>query len=98
MARPEAAGVTLASTSRYRRALLERLLPSFEVVAPEIDEALAPGEAPAVRAERLAALKAEAGARQAADRIVIGSDQVASLSGRILRKPGRSRACHAATG
>ena len=88
MAPQEPAGVVLASTSRYRRALLERLLPSFEVMAPQVDEALVADEAPADRAARLAALKAEAGARQAADQLVIGSDQVASLSGRVLRKPG----------
>ena len=88
MARPEPAGVMLASTSRYRRALLERLLPSFEIMAPDVDESLIPDEAPAARAARLALLKAEAGARHAPDRVVIGSDQVASLNGRILRKPG----------
>jgi len=88
MARSKPAGVVLASTSRYRRALLERVLPVFEARAPEVDEALLPDERPAERAARLAVLKAESGASVATDKVVIGSDQVASLSGRVLRKPG----------
>jgi len=88
MVRPDTAGVLLASTSRYRRTLLERLLPEFEVMAPDVDEAVVADESPSARAARLAMLKAEAGVEHANDRVVIGSDQVASLSGRVLRKPG----------
>lgn len=43
----------LASTSRYRRELLSRLGLPFESVAPDVDEAALPGEAPAALAERL---------------------------------------------
>ena len=77
----------LASTSRYRRELLGRLHVPFEARAPQTDESALPGELP----ERMAARLAEAKARSIADRdsIVIGSDQVASLGGRLLRKPGR---------
>lgn len=80
--------VILASTSRYRAELLRRLLPAFTQEAPDTDETPMPGEAPAARAVRLAAAKARAVAARHEDAIVIGSDQVASLDGDILRKPG----------
>jgi septum formation protein len=76
----------LASTSRYRRELLERLGLPFEVRKPNADESALPGEAPERMAERLAAAKARGVASK--DALVIGSDQVASLDGRLLRKPG----------
>jgi septum formation protein len=80
--------VVLASTSRYRAELLQRLLPDFEQVAPGVEELGEPGEAPAERAARLARLKARAAAEKISDAIVIGSDQVAVLDGRVLHKPG----------
>ncbi|MGE5738696.1 MAG: Maf family protein, partial [Betaproteobacteria bacterium] len=55
--------LVLASTSRYRRQLLERLGLPFEVVAPNVDETPLAGEAPAVTALRLAVAKARAVAR-----------------------------------
>jgi septum formation protein len=76
----------LASTSRYRRDLLSRLGLPFEVRAPTTDEIAIAGEAPARMAERLAEAKARSVA--AAQAVVIGSDQVASLDGLLLRKPG----------
>ena len=76
----------LASTSKYRGELLARLGLPFEAVAPGVDEAPLPGEAPEARAARLAAAKARS--VRAADAVVIGSDQVASLDGALLRKPG----------
>jgi septum formation protein len=76
----------LASTSRYRQELLGRLRLPFEAVAPGVDEAPLPGEAPLARAARLAAAKARS--VQSDDALVIGSDQVASLDGALLRKPG----------
>lgn len=78
----------LGSTSRYRAELLQRLRIEFEQRAPGTDEAALPGEAPADRALRLAIAKAEAAAEGIADALVIGSDQVAELDGRILDKPG----------
>jgi len=78
----------LASTSRYRRDLLQRLRLPFEVVSPDVDEAALAGEAPAAMALRLALAKAQAVAAQAADAVVIGSDQVAELDGRAIGKPG----------
>jgi len=78
----------LGSTSRYRRELLERLRLPFTVVAPEVDEAPLPGEAPAALAQRLALAKARAVAELHPQAVVIGSDQVADLDGHALGKPG----------
>lgn len=77
----------LGSTSRYRRALLERLRLPFEVLAPEVDETPQPGEVPQALALRLARAKAEDVARRHAQAVVIGSDQVADLDGEPLGKP-----------
>ena len=78
----------LGSTSRYRRDLLERLRLPFTVVAPEVDEAPLPGEAPAALAQRLALAKARAVAALHPQAVVIGSDQVAELDDQALGKPG----------
>lgn len=78
----------LASTSRYRRELLQRLRLPFEVVAPEVDETPLPGEAPAELALRLALAKAQAVAQRHPQAVVIGSDQVAELDGEPIGKPG----------
>lgn len=85
----------LGSTSRYRAELLRRLLPGFEQRAPGTDETALPGEAPAERALRLAVAKAEAAADGQRDALVIGSDQVAELDGRMLDKPGSAEAARA---
>lgn len=78
----------LASTSRYRRELLSRLGLPFEAIAPDVDEAALPGEAPAALAERLALAKARAVAALHPGAVVIGSDQVADLDGESIGKPG----------
>ena len=78
----------LASTSRYRKELLQRLRLPFEVVAPQVDETAQPGEAPQPLALRLALAKARAVAQLRRDALVIGSDQVADLDGQGLGKPG----------
>ena len=78
----------LASTSRYRQALLQRLRLPFEVMAPAVDESRLPAEAPAAMALRLALAKARAVAALRPDAVVIGSDQVADLEGLALGKPG----------
>jgi septum formation protein len=78
----------LASTSRYRRELLERLRLPFDVQAPAVDETPLAGETPATLALRLARAKADAVAlRVSGDAIVIGSDQVADLDGEAIGKP-----------
>jgi len=76
----------LASTSRYRRELLSRLGLPFEAEAPDAPELAIEGEPPVAMAARLALAKARS--IDAPDAIVIGSDQVASLDGWLLRKPG----------
>lgn len=78
----------LASTSRYRRELLQRLHVPFDTVAPQVDETPLPGEAPAALATRLALAKAQAVAVLHPQAVVIGSDQVADLHGRPIGKPG----------
>ena len=78
----------LASTSRYRRELLERLRLPFTVHAPDTDETQRPGEPPATLACRLALAKAQAVAQQHPSAVVIGSDQVADLDGVPIGKPG----------
>ena len=80
-----APSLILASTSRYRHELLARLGLPFAVRAPGVAEQALDGEAPAEMAARLALAKARSIAAPHA--LVIGSDQVASLDGRILRKP-----------
>lgn len=80
--------VVLGSTSRYRRELLSRLHLPFEVAAPEVDETPQTGESPRDLALRLALAKARAVAARHPGAVVIGSDQVADLSGVPLGKPG----------
>lgn len=80
--------LVLASTSAYRRELLERLQLPFEVAAPEVDETPLAGETPVRTAERLARLKAQAVAPRFPGALIIGCDQVADLDGEPLGKPG----------
>ena len=83
------ARLVLASTSRYRRELLERLRLSFDVARPDVDETASPGESPRNLAIRLAQAKACAVATQLADDAwALGSDQVADVDGRARGKPG----------
>ncbi|MGH8128671.1 MAG: Maf family protein [Gammaproteobacteria bacterium] len=84
--------LVLASTSPYRRELLARLGLDFDTLAPEVDETLAAGEPPEQAVVRLAAAKAGAGAEQAPAAVIIASDQLASLNGRALGKPGNFEA------
>jgi septum formation protein len=85
--------LVLASTSRYRRALLERLRVPFECVAPQVDETALQGEAPQALAARLARLKAEAVAAARPGTVVVGSDQVALRGSEALGKPGSVERC-----
>jgi septum formation protein len=80
--------IVLASTSAYRRALLERLRLPFEVQSPHLDETRLPGEAARATALRLAEAKARAVAPSCPGALVIGSDQVAALGEAHLGKPG----------
>lgn len=78
----------LASSSKYRRELLDRLRLPFDVQVPNIDETPLPGETPEQTAMRLARDKAIAVAQQFPGALVIGSDQVATLDGAQIGKPG----------
>ncbi len=80
--------LVLASTSAHRRTLLERLTIPFAVARPDTDETPLPGETPAATAERLAAEKARAVARDWPDALIIGSDQVAHMGNEVFGKPG----------
>lgn len=80
--------IILASTSPYRRALLERLQLGFRCIPPKVDEQPNPNEAPDSLAERLARSKAQAVASLHPKALVIGSDQVASIDDLIIGKPG----------
>ena len=78
----------LGSSSAYRKELLSRLRLPFETMSPDIDETPLPHELPEMTALRLAQAKAAAIAAQIPDALVIGSDQVATLDGHQIGKPG----------
>jgi len=78
----------LASTSPYRRELLQRLRLPFDCARPEVDEQPLQAESPAQLVRRLARAKADAVAGRFAEAWVIGSDQAADLDGQVLGKPG----------
>ncbi|MEI2417265.1 Maf family nucleotide pyrophosphatase [Orrella sp. JC864] len=78
----------LASTSRYRREMLERLRLPFVAEPPQVDETPLPGEPPGELALRLARAKAQAVAGRHPGAVVIGSDQVAAVDGAPVGKPG----------
>ena len=81
----------LASSSPYRRELLERLRIPFDVVTPDIDETPLSGETPEETAVRLSIAKAQAAAKRIGGdpaALVIGSDQVATFDGQQIGKPG----------
>lgn len=85
---PQPRRLVLASTSAYRRQLLERLGFAFECASPGVDESPLPAETPADTARRLATLKARSVAARFADALIIGSDQVAAIGEQRLGKPG----------
>lgn len=85
---PHPMPLMLASTSRYRRELLERLRLPLHIARPEVDETPLDGESVPAMASRLARAKAEAIAAQHPGSWVIGSDQAAELDGQPLGKPG----------
>lgn len=80
--------LVLASTSAYRRELLQRFGLPFEVARPDVDESPLPDETPQATAERLAVEKARAVAGQFDDALIIGSDQVAHMGDTRFGKPG----------
>ena len=80
--------LVLASTSPFRKSVLEKLGLPFDCHAPEIDETPRPDETPAQLVERLSIAKAQAVAAHFKQGLVIGSDQVAVIDDEILGKPG----------
>ena len=78
----------LASSSPWRRQLLDRLAIPFSWESPDIDETPRQGEAPEPLVHRLALTKAERLAERYPSHLIIGSDQVALFDGEILGKPG----------
>lgn len=107
---PVMSRIVLASTSPFRRALLDRLGIPYEAVAPEFDEIAEEGLSPRACALAFAEGKARSLARRFPDAVIIGADQALDLGGELLRKPatldeaaaqlerlaGRAHALHAA--
>ena len=79
--------LVLASTSIYRRELLERLQIPFQTAAPDVDETPLSGEPAKQTSWRLSREKALAVAIHYPDALIIGSDQVALLDGQQMGKP-----------
>ncbi len=79
--------LVLASSSPFRRELLQRLGLEFDTAAPDVDETARPGETPDALVQRLAERKARA-VGESHDGLIIGSDQVATTGTDILGKPG----------
>ena len=88
MQNPTTAPVVLASSSSYRRNLLNRLLDNFVTVPPNVDESDDGTELPEHFTIRLARQKAEAVSIAHYDSLIIGADQIAVLDGQIIGKPG----------
>ena len=82
--------IVLASTSPWRGDLLSRLGLPFDQLDPDLDEApyKARGLSPAALVEELAGAKAQALVAAAPDALILGADQVVSIDGAILGKPG----------
>jgi len=80
--------IVLASSSKYRRSLLDRLQLDYSCQSPNIDESPQEGESPTALCQRLARQKAQAIADTCDHHWIIGSDQVAALGNKLLGKPG----------
>lgn len=88
MQNPSAPPIFLASSSQYRRGLLDRFLDQYDAISPDVDEGNEDGLSPRDLAIHLARKKAEAVSVNARDALVIGADQLAVLDDRVLGKPG----------
>ncbi len=88
MQNPAAGPIVLASSSAYRRTLLDRFLGEYEAVSPKVDESNDGTELPEHLAARLAREKAEAISGAHRDSLIIGADQIAVADGQVLGKPG----------
>jgi septum formation protein len=88
MQNPVSPSIILASSSRYRRGLLDRFLTEYQIVSPDLDESAEDSADPGVLAGTLARQKAEKVSSAHHDSVVIGADQLAVLDGLVLGKPG----------
>jgi septum formation protein len=88
MQNPSAPTIFLASSSSYRRGLLDRFLDQYETVTPGVDESNDQGLPPDELATHLARKKAEAIVQNARQALIIGADQLAILDDQVLGKPG----------
>lgn len=79
--------LVLASTSPFRKAILEKLGIKFDIASPNTDETAFDGESPKSVVERLSIAKAKAVADTVSDSLVIGSDQISVIDGEIIGKP-----------
>lgn len=91
MSKPTKQALILASSSPYRRELLQKLQIPFNCVSPKIDESAIEGEKPHETALRLAQEKAKKVGEEYAHALIIGCDQVATLDGEQLGKPGNHK-------
>ena len=88
MQNPSAGRICLASSSPYRRDLLDRFLDDYETLSPNVDESNPDGLPPDQLATLLARLKAEAVSASARNSLIIGADQLAVIDDDVLGKPG----------
>jgi septum formation protein len=88
MQNPSAPPIVLASSSSYRRGLLDRFLNDYESVSPDLDESAWSDMPPEKLAPLLARKKAELVASKHRNALVIGADQLAVLDNLVLGKPG----------
>lgn len=88
MQNPSSPPIVLASSSQYRRGLLDRFLDQYEAISPDVDETNDDNLDPRDLASHLARKKAEAVSINARNALIIGADQLAVLDERVLGKPG----------
>jgi 7-methyl-GTP pyrophosphatase len=88
MQNPSSPPIVLASSSQYRRGLLDRFLTEYQSISPDLDESAMESADPGELASKLARGKAEKVSSSHRDSVVIGADQLAVLDGVVLGKPG----------
>jgi len=85
--------LVLASSSPFRKEVLQKVFPDFLTASPNINESPKVGETPIALSKRLAYEKASALSKQFPQHLIIGSDQVAMLGDKQLTKPGSHENC-----
>lgn len=88
MQNPSAPPIVLASSSQYRRGLLDRFLDEYEAVSPDLDERNDLDLDPESLARHLARKKAEVVSVNARAALIIGADQLAVVDDQVMGKPG----------